>query len=442
MTMRIKYIFLLLATFVFSLSHAQEQKRLTLQEAISLAVANSKQLKLADADLQAAQARVAQARDRAWPEVKASATYLRINTPNVSFKGADDGGGTGGSGGLASAFGNLHDIGLAQVTLSQPIFAGFKIRNNKVMAQYLAEAAQYEANTAKSKVVVNTTKAIFQYFELLETKKVIDQHIRQSEQRVAEFKNLEAQGLLARNDRLKAELQTNNIKLTKTEIDNNVELAQFNLSILLGLPESTVVTLDTTGMFTNTATASWDTYLQKAANRNEFKSAELQFHAAEAGTKVAKAARYPTLGLSAGYVDAYLPNVLTVTNALNGGLALQYNLTGIFHSKHLMQEAKARELRAATYQQVVQDEVRSEIKQKFLGYQQAIEKIAISEQAIEQAKENQSITKNKFDAGLVIFSDYLDADVLLLQAQINLTTARAEKMISYYELEEATGNIK
>jgi outer membrane protein TolC len=86
--------------------------------------------------------------------------------------------------------------------------------------------------------------------------------------------------------------------------------------------------------------------------------------------------------------------------------------------------------------------VRTNIREKVLNYQKAEEKIGVMKRAIEQADENYRISKNKFDAGLMIMSDYLDADVILLQTQINLAAARAERMIAFYELEEATGNIQ
>jgi outer membrane protein len=172
---------ILAGIFIFigvSALHAQNARRINLKEALDLAVTNSKQLMLAEASVQQARARVAQAKDKAWPEVKASASYLRINTPNISLQnsGSESGSGSTGSG-LGAVFANLHDIGLAQLSVSQPVFAGFRIHNTKLMEQYLADAAQYDATTAKSKVVVNTARALFQYYQLIETQKLIDQDL-------------------------------------------------------------------------------------------------------------------------------------------------------------------------------------------------------------------------------------------------------------------------
>jgi outer membrane protein len=442
--MKQKTILAFLFVFGTIALHAQT-KSLTLQEALELAVANSKELKLSKANLERAQAKVSQAKDQAWPEVKASATYLRINTPTVSFSksSSDNASGEPTGNNPLAALSSLHSIGLAQLTVSEPVFAGFKIKNSKLMQHYLAEAAAYDESTTKSKVVANTARAIFQYYELLETRKLIDQNLRQAQQRVTEFKNREAQGLLARNDRLKAELQVNNIELTRTEIDNNVKLAEFNISILLGLPESTAFNLDTTGMFTNHEIKTLSAAEQDGLNqRPEIKSARLQYKASEAATRMAKSSRYPVLALSGGYVNAYIPNVFTVTNALNGGIALQYNISGGFHSKHLVREARANQQSAEISEQIAVDQVRTNIREKVLNYQKAEEKINVMKRAIEQADENYRISKNKFDAGLLIMSDYLDADVILLQTQINFAAARAERMIAFYELEEATGNIQ
>lgn len=424
-----------------------QTKQLTLQEALHLAVENSDELKVSKANLEIAKAKVLQARDQALPEVKASATYLRINSPTVDFKGGqedtgDDAGGDSNSGPLAS-LSNMNSIMLAQLSLTQPIFAGFRIKNTRIMQHYLEEAAKYDEATTRNRILVNTAKAIFQYYQLLETKKLLDQNLQRAQQRVTEFANLETQGLLARNDRLKAELQVNNIEFARTEVNNNLQLAEYSLVILLGLPENTTIQLDTTGMFKDPAFNTQANYEQQALeSRADVKSAQMHFEAGKAGTRIAKASRYPVLALSGGYVNAYIPDVVTITNALNAGLALQYNLSNIFYSKHNIQEAKAKQYQAELSVKMVNDKVKLDVKRRFLNYQKSLEKIQLSKRAIEQAQENFNISKNKFNAGLMILSDYLDADVILLQSQIDYATAKSESMIAYYELEESTGNIQ
>ncbi len=424
---------------------AQSVKKLTLKEAVELGVTNSKQLAVSNAKVKEAQAKVSQAGDKVWPEIGISGMYMRINQPNIKMAGESNANNNSGSGDSPlAAFSNLSDIGLAQASASMPLFNGFRIRNNKAMSEYLEEAARYDEQTTKSQVTLNTTKAVYQYYELLETRKTISESLKQEQQRVQEFKNQEAQHLLARNDRLKAELQASNVELALTSADNNVKLAEYNLIVLLGLPDDSSIELDTTDMFKLNVDklTPWTEYLQIGlTNRQELKASDVQIKASEAGYKVARANRLPTVALTAGYVNLYIPNVATVTNAVNGGVSLKYSITGAIHASHAMQEAKAKKDQIEISKKMIEDQVKVDIRGKYLNCQKSLDQLTIAEKSIEQAEENFQISQNKYKNGLLILSDYLDADVALLQARINYATAKAESMIAFYELQQSTGTL-
>lgn len=59
--------------------------------------------------------------------------------------------------------------------------------------------------------------------------------------------------------------------------------------------------------------------------------------------------------------------------------------------------------------------------------------------AIEQSEENYRITKNKHDNNLATTTDLLDADVANLQAHLNYTFARADALVAYNKLLQASG---
>jgi len=439
---RISILFLIL--LAAAQLHAQQaEKKLTLKEAIELGVANSKQLAISSGKVKEAQARTAQASDKIWPEVGISGTFLHVNTPNISFsQPADNNGGSSSDSPLA-AFTKLHNVALLQATASMPVFSGFRYRNNRMMSEYLEQAAKYDVQTTRGTVTLNTIKAVYQYFEMLETRRTVQESLKRQQQRVTEFKNQEAQQVLTRNDRLKAELQMNNVELALTEINNNVKLAEYNLVVLLGLPDETTITLDTAGMFDLPKLGAVDEYVQAGlTNRGDIRASEFQLKANESNYKIAKANRLPTLSLIAGYVNAYIPSVVNITNALNAGVSLKYSITGAIHASHSMQEAKARQEEAAATQQLAIDQTKVKVHQKYLKCVEQNEKLVITERSIVQARENYSISQNKYGQGLLILSDYLDADTALLQAQINHSTARADAVIAYYDLQESAGNLQ
>lgn len=435
---RIRFVILSLLSGCVFTGHAQNIQKITLQTAVAMGVDNSTQLMTSNAKLKEAQAKVLEARDHFLPDVGVSGTYMRINTPNVSMKTDNSGGGPDSP---MASFSNLHSLGLFQVTATEPIFNGFKIRNNKNMTEYLEQAANYDVATTKSKVALNTLKSVYQYYELLETRKVVEENLKQAKQRVEEFMNLEKNGLLPRNDRLRAELQANTIELGLNEVNNNLQMAEYNLIVLLGFAEDSKIELDTAGMFEVTAIDTWQESLDKGLeNRNELKSVAFQAKASSMNYSIAKADRLPSLGLSAGYVNAYIPNFVTVTNALNAGVSLKYSITGAIHASHKMKEAKAHMEQVAAAQKEIDNNVRMEIKKRYLEYQQKQEKLVINSRAIEQAQENFMIAENKYNNGLLLLSDYLEANSLMLLSKINYATTRSEVMVAYYELQESMGN--
>ena len=56
-----------------------------------------------------------------------------------------------------------------------------------------------------------------------------------------------------------------------------------------------------------------------------------------------------------------------------------------------------------------------------------------------QARENYRIMRNRYFGQLSILTDLLDANSVLLDAELQLTTARARVIYTYYELQKACG---
>ena len=66
-------------------------------------------------------------------------------------------------------------------------------------------------------------------------------------------------------------------------------------------------------------------------------------------------------------------------------------------------------------------------------------KVEVYTKAIEQATENQRITKNKFINSLATTTELLDADVALLQARLGSSFYRADALVAYFKLLHSAG---
>ena len=61
--------------------------------------------------------------------------------------------------------------------------------------------------------------------------------------------------------------------------------------------------------------------------------------------------------------------------------------------------------------------------------------------AVRQADENYSIVHNRYLNQLSILTDLLDASRVRLEAQMQLTAARAEVIYTYYQLLQTCGSL-
>jgi outer membrane protein TolC len=249
---------------------------------------------------------------------------------------------------------------------------------------------------------------------------------------------------LARNDLLKSQLQTSNIEAAVLEAENNQNLAMVNMNLMLGQPENTVINIDSS--FINNPSGeekSFSDYQGLALqNRKDIQAIAYRKKATSLGIKSAKAEAYPSLALSGGYVAADVPGVLTITNAMNIGVGVQYNLASIWKKNTKLMQARARETEINASEEMLNDEVRLQVNQDYQNYILSKKKIDVFGKSVGQATENFKIVNNKFNNSLATITDLLEANVSLLQAKLNIQAARADAVLAYQKLLQTTGLLK
>lgn len=420
--------------------HAQEKRSLSMAEAIDLSVKNSHQLKNSQAKIEEATAALKEAVDKKLPDAHVSGSYLWLNNPNINMKNADNGGGSGGGN---EDMPKVNQLMYAMANVSMPVYQGGRIRYGIESSRLLAEAAKLDADVEKDEVVQNTIEAFINLYKAGAAVKLVKESLSQSQQRVKEFSDLEKNGLLARNDLLKAQLQASNKELSLVDAQNNQQLANVNMNLLLGLPEQTQLELDSTLIDRASALEPLDNYVQSAlTHRKEISSIDLKKKSAETNVKSNKSDLYPSLNVQAGYVAANIPNFLTVTNAVNVGVGVSYSVSSLWKNKAKVQQSEARVKQFAANEAMLGDQVRLEVNKNYLDVLSNEKKIEVYKKAIEQAEENYRITKNKYNNSLATTTDLLDADVAQLEARVNYVYAKADAIVKYNELLKAAGMLE
>jgi outer membrane protein len=428
-------IILTLAILVTGTAMGQNQKLLSLPDAISLGIKNSHTLAGSQAKIEEATAALTEAVQRRLPDVKLSGSYLRLNTANFDLKSKDNSGGSG-SGESPKVSQAMYGI----VNASLPIYAGGKIRYGIESSRYLAEAAKLDADNDRDEVLQNIIEAYINLYKAKTAVELVKENLVQSQQRVKDFSNLEKNGLLARNELLKAELQASNTELTLLDVQNNWQLANVNMDLMLGLPEQTEIVPDSSVLDQAIGPKTLEEYVTAAmTNRKDMASLDLYKKSAQSGVKSTKAELYPSLALTGGYIAADIPNVFSVTNALNIGVGVSYNIGSLWKSKAKVQQAEARVKQYTANEAILNDQVKLQVNKSYLDLLSSQKKVEVNGKAVEQANENYRITKNKYNNALATTTDLLDADVAQLQAKLNYVFSKADAVVAYNKLLQVAG---
>ncbi|RNL90643.1 TolC family protein [Sinomicrobium pectinilyticum] len=434
--MKVSVLLLFMLSLVLSGSlAAQEEKPLGLKEAIQLALTNGDDAKIADEKVNTAESELHVTQNAQYPELGLSGQYQYLTEPNV--QSGLLGGGSGDGEEESGGFPKVNQLLLGQVSASVPVFSGFRLKNLVNAGENRLEAARLNAISDKEQVALQTVTDYINLYKARQTVALVEENLKSAEQRVKDFSAMEVNGLLARNDLLKAKLQESNVRVTLEEAMKNERILNYRLTTLLKLPAGTLIKTSDDELEIIPVSGK-DTM---AISRSDLEALRYREKAAEDEIKVAQSKFFPSVNLVGGYVALDVPNALTVTNAMNVGVGLSYNLSDIFKSKSDVRLARSKATELQYTLNKYTDQVNIQVRNALEDYRLALNKYEVYTESQEQAIENYRIVKDKYDNGLVDTNDLLEADVEQLQARINLAYSRADITRKYYEFLTAQGTL-
>ncbi len=432
---------LILALFCFSAGLAAQTRSFTLTELVDAGMANSKQLKRAATQAAIAHAKLGQYRDATIPTLSYTGAYSRLSENIDPFTlELPDGTRKVLNPIIPNQFSNRWSV-------SEPVFAGLRAINTIRAATYLEQAAQFDADKDKADVRLNLLNAGLHLFRLQEIRKTAAQNLRSAQSRLAELRNRRDQGLALDNDVLKSELAVAQIETAIAETDNALSAARFSLAILTGLPEQTAIEIDSASVFAGgTDAATLDAYLGAAANRADLQAASARALAAEKQLKVSKGLYFPFVSVGANLYDnrpnqRVFPPEDRFKSTWDAGVTLTWNLSNLYTARHTVEEARLNQVVSGIQTQQLSDNARTEIANAYYDWQTAQGKVSLAEKAVTQAIENQRVVEAQQTQQVASASDLLEADALLLQAQINAATVRADARSAYFKLLKSAGKL-
>ncbi len=429
-------LFLFLGIFA---ANAQQKTNLSLNDAVNMAVSKSNETNLANTKVLTKSYELETVKNYRYPDVKISGQYLKLTNANVKLRSSNESSNDPNAEPESSP--KVNQLALGQASVSMPLFSGFKLKNTITASENLYRSEKANAAFTTEETIL---KVVEYYGDLYKAERSVDllkESLKSGNERVKEFEDREKNGLIARNDLLKAQLQTSKVQLSLDEAEKNVRMLNYELITLLKLPEGTFIEVSPDNIDKDLFSRTVKTEADALQSRKDLEALQFAKKASESNIKVAKSGYYPSLTLTGGYVALDLQNVVNVTNAMNVGVGLSYNLSSIFKNGKEVKAAKSRAKELEQQEAILTDYIKTQITQAKENYELSLKQDKVYSDAVVQAAENYRIVKDKYDNGLSDTNDLLEADVEDLTAKINQTYVKANVILKYYEWLQASGQL-
>lgn len=409
---------------------AQERKKLSLKESIQLVVSSNTRAQFATTQSTISKYELDVLKNNLYPSMKVSGQYLRLTNANVNSSLS--------SGNTSNSTPQVSQLLLGQASVSMPLYSGSRLKNSIKASENMYQSELAKAQFVQEELSIEVIELYAALYKSQEMAKLFEENKKTAHQRTTDFAAMVDNGLLAKNDLLKAQLQEANVELMHANALKNISIFNYELTLLLGFSESTLIEFDIESMKKELALSQT---MKLEANRFDLLAAQSQEKAAQTGIKIAKGNYYPTLTLMGGYIAFDLKDVITVNNAVNLGVGFSYDIASLFKNGKEVKLAKAKAALAQKATTLLEEHIKSEIHKATENYQYALKQSVVYQKSLEQSIENYRIVKDKYDNTLASTTELLEADDQQLQSKINFSLSQAEVALKYYQLQFAEGKL-
>ncbi len=415
-----------------------EPLRLTLADAIRRGEDASHRIAEAVARGEATEAVVGERHAASLPQVTAQAAYTRTNhvdqfgvflPPNQ----------------LRIIYPDIPDNYRTRLDVQWPIYTGGRLDALERAARIEGTASADDITAARADLALEITRAYWALVTSTESVTVVEQSLVRMGAHLADVRNQLAAGLVPPNDVLSVEAQLSRQRMLSVQARAVRDIAEAELARLVGAPPGTAID-PIENLELQPAPAQPLESLADIAKQHRAERAALTKHvaAAEARLAAAGAGDRPTIGVAGGfdYADPnprIFPRERAWRSSWDAGLVLSWPLFDGGKTRSERAEAAAT-VRAARERLAEFDEtVAVEVRQRLRDAEASRAAVEAATDAVRSATEARRVVGDRFNAGVATSTDVLDAQVALLQAQLDRTQAISNARLADARLTRALG---
>lgn len=414
----------------------------TIDQFLDRVETHSKELKLAEQELQMARATKREAVSGALPRLAAEASYTRNLTDTYMY--ADLGGLTGddAAGEAKLRINKDNEYGL-NVVLSQTLFNGAVYNAIRAANQY-QKLTDFIYDASYQQVMTYARTAFYQSLLLEKVWEVTESSEQNAYENYLDVKKAYDHGLVSEFQLLQAEVRYKDVVPQTTEAERNYQISLLSLKNLAGIPTDEDLILD----------GSLDDYPQMPQlmnlesildRRPDYNALVWEEKLRRTGVKAEKANYLPTLTGSLIYAFSAQSDEWDFANDNNTvmvGLNLSIPIFTGGATRARVQQAQIELDKTRITIDRTRDDIEKEISSIRLVLEEANRRILSAQATLNAAEKAFSIASATAQSGLTTQLELKDSRVMLDQATVGYYSAIFEYLAAYFDWQRSTGSME
>jgi len=427
---QMKYLTMVLLLGVSWQLSARDTLRLTLEEAVQVALTENPVVRIAGKEVERQYYFLKEAKGNLIPTLNASGSFSRNLKDSPMFM----------SGSMIEIFmgdqypGEIPDVIArrmagttnsysASVQLRAPLFSmGLykSIALSEVGVQMALEAARKSRLSLKNEV----EKAFFGLMMAQNALEVMQKSLANAERNLSDARARYDQGMAAEYDLIRSEVQVSNIRPSVLQAQDNVSLAGWQLRLLLGLDLQTPLQVLGDLSDYEPQMLQYRQFPVDLSGNAELSQLGMQARQLHAQLDLLKTNKMPSLYATGTYAMVSQNSDFKVQHyqwldAPSVGLSLSVPIFNGWTNQH-----KERQVKLAMDQLSLQKEYREqslslEARQAHIRMQQAVDQLQSNKDGMRQAGKAYDIAQTRYHNGIGTMLELNDADVALTQSKLN-----------------------
>lgn len=436
---RFKYQLLLCAVFLSLIIQAQEHQLYTFQEAISIGLEQNKNMKISEVREKVLEIKEKDLKNEKLPDINFHTAFKVLSNIRQFEDGI-----------FNSA--TKYEVPREQYdfTLSAeiPIYLGGKLKNDEHKAEVETAISKLTTKKTGRELRLQIITGYLQVLHIEDQEELLREKMHEDSVNIHHIDALRKNGVVTNNEVLRAKLQLSNHKMAYTELENQKAIVEHQIKTLIAFPEHEEFHITTQGLIIDTDLVGFEEEMvAEAYSKNEgLEIAKKDITIKNIDKKITKSNQLPKITGGGQYGYNYpnfmfFPPVAHMYRFGAVGVNVVVPLSNFYKNREKMAIADERIEIAKLEVEEKEEQIRNDVYRATKLYDEAIEKIEIAKEAIEQAGENYRIVKLKYANQLSLITELIDADNAYLEAQSQMISLQINKQLKYYQLQFILGNL-